>query len=385
MPSRKFRQPFWPQSRKKAWADLAVQIGGDITKAYTLLGEAVFEKQVGDWPLRLTEDYANNTVITTLRAPFLNPKPHHLELKLRKTGFWKFFYQPLSTRPQDKTGFPHIDNECTIHTNQLALLKRFLSEDETRALILRQPLFFTLEIKNKPGLFRDKYGEGVDDLSITISKAIRNVEHLKSFFSLMERTLSFLELHRQTSEKMLLEEHSTTENSVPQTLLEIFRTELDEVLAFFGTQIERHQGTLTARFVHPDALVAGEAFLQITLPTLPAYVSGISLKAPHSPLGSDLSIRTKRNLLEFFRQNNGPTDLKSGFHIENGDEHETHLDLCRKVLLQLAPHQADLKWTESSFQAEISDVSGYKLKDCLYSTLELWRKSVRHACGFKDA
>jgi hypothetical protein len=376
VPQGKFRESFWPTSRKKNWSRLAQELD-DCTINFQRLGLSFHVTQiVGDWPLQLTQQSDGQTITTVLHAPFLNP--NKTKISMRRTGLLGFLYKNLK-EPAYRSGHKKLDKAFTMHSSERELIGNYLADDHVRNLLIRQPMLFHMSIRNDLGLFGESYGENVDALHLSIPKIISNIDHLKSLFELAKAWLIKVEAARRFVAGQ--PDGATPDPKALKPLVQYHQEELDPVLAFFGSQLERQDGKLKARFGHPDEILTGEASLEMGIPTLPAYASDIVFTGPHLPLSRPLTIKSKKSVLDHLGRTDRPRNIRAGFAISHQSEHEAYLQSCEAELIKMLPFDCQIEITETALNAKISEVSGFRLKECVYLLLEFWRKSSRYVGG----
>ena len=79
-------------------------------------------------------------------------------------------------------GDPFFDDQFIIKGNDSEKIKRFLADTRIKDLILQQPGFFCLGIRDDEGLFGSDYPEGVDLLYFLCDGVIKETKRLKSVF-----------------------------------------------------------------------------------------------------------------------------------------------------------------------------------------------------------
>lgn len=184
------RDIFGP-SQKEIWQQLANQIGGIFSDA-GFFGKRKVLVRVKQWTITLDTYTVSNgktsTTYTRIRAPYVNPDNFRFSI-YRSNVFYeiakKFGMQDV------EIGDSKFDQDFIIKGNNVEKIRRLLSFPNLRELIAAQPRIY-FQVKDDEGWFGTHFPEGVDELSFHVHGVIKDIEQLKSLFTLFAVTLNYL-------------------------------------------------------------------------------------------------------------------------------------------------------------------------------------------------
>lgn len=176
-------------SQKEIWQQLANEIGGEfIDRGFWKSGKV--EARYKNWIITLdtyqTADAA--AAFTRIRAPFINKDSFRFEIY--RNNIIAFFARVFSTE-SITTGFPEIDKNYRVKSNDEQKLRELLSNPRIRQLLIaQQQIHFS--VKDDEGWFGADFPEGVDELYFEVLGVIKDLDRLKILYELFAETLNQL-------------------------------------------------------------------------------------------------------------------------------------------------------------------------------------------------
>jgi len=181
------RKLFGP-SKEAVWADLAQQLGGTFHSG-GFFAQAAVQAEVGDWIITLDTvdqgDGKTSQPYTRLRAPYVNPEG--FTFRIYRASVFSGIGRALGMEDV-KTGDRFFDQNFIVQSNDHSRVCALLANDEIRRLIAMQPRIM-LEVKDDEGWFKAKFPNGVDELQFMAAGVIKDLNQLKSLFTLFSETL----------------------------------------------------------------------------------------------------------------------------------------------------------------------------------------------------
>ena len=182
---------FFGPSHVEVWKKVAEETGGQFSDG-GFWGKKKVEVRVKEWTITL-DTYTVSTgkshiTYTRLRAPYLNQG--NFRFTLYRSNFFYEFAKKFGL--QDiQIGEPEFDREFIIKSDNAEKIRVLLAYPKLRELISAQPRIH-FQSKDDEGRFGTKFRPGVDELYFQAIGVIKDVERLKSLFTLFALTLNYL-------------------------------------------------------------------------------------------------------------------------------------------------------------------------------------------------
>jgi hypothetical protein len=184
------RKMFGP-SQEEVWRKLSAELGSEFVGGGFWKGSKV-QVNVGEWTITL-DTYTVSTgkssvTYTRMRAPYVNADG--FRFTIYREGFFSGIGKWLGM--QDViVGFPAFDRDFIIKGNDENKLRALFAHPRIREMIQAQPDIH-FEVKDDEGWFGAQFPDGVDEIYFSVVGVIKDVERLKTLFSLFAHTLNHL-------------------------------------------------------------------------------------------------------------------------------------------------------------------------------------------------
>jgi hypothetical protein len=179
-------------SQAEVWRQLADEVGGEFVGADGFFGKKKVVVQVQEWAITLDTYTVSNgkqsTTYTRMRAPYVNSDSFRFQI-YRSNIFYEF--GKILGMQDIEIGDPNFDKDFIIKSNDPTKIRTLLSYPKMREFISAQPRV-AFQVKDDEGWFGNKFPEGVDELHFQVAGVIKDVERLKSLFTLFALTLNYL-------------------------------------------------------------------------------------------------------------------------------------------------------------------------------------------------
>jgi hypothetical protein len=184
------RKIFGPD-QAEVWQRLADETGGQFVDG-GFFGKKKVLVKVKEWTIVLdtytVSSGKHSTTYTRMRAPYVNKD--NFRFRIYRSNFLVEFAKKLGLQDID-IGDPQFDRDFIIKSNSPEKVRALLAYPKLRELISAQPRI-SFEVKEDEGVFGQSFPEGVDELCFHVAGVIRDVEQLKSLFTLFALTLNYL-------------------------------------------------------------------------------------------------------------------------------------------------------------------------------------------------
>ncbi len=185
------RQIFGP-SQREVWQQLAQEVNGQFFGRNGFFGKNKVTIKVQEWTITL-DTYTvstgkNHTTYTRMRAPYVNTERFQF-LIYRSNAFYelmkKFGLKAIEIGDAD------FDRDFIVKSNNPEKIRALLAYPKLRELISVQPRI-SFQVKDDEGWFGSDFPKGVDELHFQVVGVIKDIERLKSLFTLFAATLNYL-------------------------------------------------------------------------------------------------------------------------------------------------------------------------------------------------
>jgi hypothetical protein len=181
------------KSLKEIWRQLSEDINANYYEGTIFIGPRIWHTH-NKWTIYL-DTYTvstgkSSTTYTRMRVPFINPRK--FKFKIYRKGVFSNIGKALGMQDIEIGYDDWFDRDFIIKGNDELLLVRLLQNLSIRSLIEKQK-YIVLEIKDDEGKFGQKYNENESVLSFMANGVIKDIDRLKSLFSLFEKLIDEFE------------------------------------------------------------------------------------------------------------------------------------------------------------------------------------------------
>ncbi|WP_353094330.1 hypothetical protein [Tissierella praeacuta] len=184
------RDIFGP-SQEEVWSQFAEEIEADFIEEGFWKSKKIVAK-FENWVITL-DTYAQSTgkssvTYTRIRAPYINKDGFNF--KIYHSGLFSEIGKTFGMQDVE-IGYPEFDEKFIIKGNDEKKLVELFSNDKIRELINAQNSMH-LEVKDDEGWFGSEFPDGVDELYFQTVGVIRDIELLRSLYTLFVLVLNKL-------------------------------------------------------------------------------------------------------------------------------------------------------------------------------------------------
>lgn len=181
------------KSIKEVWRQLSEDINANYYEGTLFIGPRIWYT-FNKWTIYL-DTYTvstgkSSTTYTRMRVPFINSRK--FKFKIYRKGVFSNIGKTLGMQDIEIGYDDWFDRDFIIKGNDELLLVRLLQNHNIRNLIEKQKNI-VLEIKDNEGKFGTKFNENESVLSFMVSGVIKDIDRLKSLFSLFEKLIDEFE------------------------------------------------------------------------------------------------------------------------------------------------------------------------------------------------